>query len=324
MSARTGWLITAMLLLSGMLAACRNAPAAAPPPTLTPTPMSTPLATLPPTVAPGSADNPLRFVIVTDAEGRAANSAVTTLTDALQAATGLTVDVTLVSSDRDAVEALCNAFDGPPALALVSAPGYSAASALNCGLPLFLLSGASDATSRELVFIASEDSGITGLSGLAGAAFCRLNANDLTTWQVPALWMLAQQLPPTSTLNAVTDVAGLDALVEQVASGDCDAAALAADDLERSLSPELEADITRLTPTLNLPLGVVMAAREVPLGIREALAGALSEFGRSASGADVLEALTGAQGLVTFTEGALADWDAFIARTGIDFASFEG
>lgn len=324
MSARTGWLITVMLLTGGMLAACRNAPAAAPPPTLTPTPMSTPLATLPPTLAPGSSENPVRFLIVTDAAGRAANTAVTALTDALQSETDLTVDVTLVSSDRDAVEALCNAFDGPPALALLSAPGYSAASARNCGLPLFHLSDGAGSTSRELIFIASDESGISSLAELAGSTFCRLSADDLTTWQVPALWMLAQGLPPTSTLTTVTDVAGLDALVEQVASGDCDAAALALDDYERSVTPELEADITRLSSTLNVPLGVVVAARELPLGIREALAEALSAFGRTAAGADALEALAGAAGVVSFTDGALADWDELIARTGIDFASFQG
>ncbi|MBL8146965.1 MAG: PhnD/SsuA/transferrin family substrate-binding protein [Anaerolineae bacterium] len=324
MSARTGWLISALLLMSGALAACRNASAAAPPPTLTPTPMSTPLATLPPTLAPGSADNPIRFLIVSDTTGRAANAAVAALADALQAETGLTVDVALVSSDRDAVEALCNAFDGPPALALVSAPGYSAAAALNCGLPLFLLSDDVDSVSRELVFIASGESGISSLAGLAGSTFCRLSANDLMTWQVPALWMLADGLPPTSTLIAVTDVPSLDALVEQVASGDCDAAALALDDFERSGTPELEADITRLPSTLDLPLGVVVAARELPLGVREAISEALSVFGRTAAGADALETLAGAAGIVPYTADALADWDGFIARTGIDFASFQG
>ncbi|MFN8377331.1 MAG: PhnD/SsuA/transferrin family substrate-binding protein [Anaerolineae bacterium] len=323
MSAKTGWLMAVLLLMAGALASCRNAATTDPPPTLTPTPMSTPLATLPPTIAPGSADNPVRFLIVTDATGRAANSAAAALRDALQEGTDLTMEVQLVSSDRDAVEALCNAFDGPQALALVSAPGYSAASALNCGFPLFLVQNDSDAVSRDIVPIASEDSDIETLSGLTGHTFCRLSATDLNTWQAPSLVMLAEGLPPTSTLKEVVDVADLDTLVEQVASGDCDAAALALDDYERIASSEQQDTITQLPQTLSLPLGVIMAANEFPLGMRQTLTEALRTFVRSTDGVGALDALAGAAGLVPYTDGALDDWNAFIARTGIDFAGFQ-
>lgn len=323
MSAKTGWLLAVGLLLAGALASCRNAAVTAPPPTLTPTPMSTPLATLPPTIAPGAADNPIRFVIVTDVVGRTADLAAGALRDALQDETGLMLDVTTVSSDRDAVEALCAAFDGPPALALLSAPGYSAASALGCGLPLFLVEDDEDAMAKEIVVIASEDSGITILSGLTGSTFCRLSATDLDTWQAPALLMMSEGLVPTSALRAVEDVADLDMLVERVADGECDAAALAREDYERIAAPEMQRSIDQLTPSVMLPLGVVLAAAELPLGERNALTEALSAWARSAEGARALGNLLGAAGLVSYTDGALDDWDALINRAGIDFASFQ-
>jgi ABC-type phosphate/phosphonate transport system substrate-binding protein len=284
--------------------------------------MSTPLPTLPPTIAPGSADNPVRIVFVNDAAGRAADNAAETLQEALQEATGLTVSVSLQASDRDAVQTLCDAFGGPQALAFVSGPGYSAASALGCGAPLFLAQGEDDALNREIMLIASEDSEIAVLSDLADKMFCRLAASDLDTWQAPSLLMLAEGLSPTSVLQAVEDVADLDTLVERVASGDCDAAALAVTDFERIAGSEMQETIARLPQTVAVPYGVMMIPPDMPLGVREALVEALRDFGRSSSGPVTLEALTGASSLIPFTEGALDDWDAFIARTGLDFAGF--
>lgn len=323
MNTKTAGCMAVLLLMACALASCRSTAPAAPPPTLIPTPMSTPLATIPPTVAPGSADNPVRFVVVTDATGRAADAAASRLSDALQEATDLTIDVQIVSSDRAAVSALCESFDGPPALALVSAPGYSAASALGCGFPLFVIENRDEPAGREIVVIASEASRIGALADLGGKSFCRLSATDLNTWQAPSLLMLANGLAPTSTLKEAIDVPDLDTLVEQVAAGDCDAAALALDDFERIAGPDAQDSITRLPRTLALPFGVVMAADELPLGVRVALSGALSDFARSAAGANTLNTLTGADRLTPYTDGALDDWDALIAQTGLDFAGFQ-
>ena len=234
MSMKANGRLAGLLLLIGLLAACRSgASGPPPPPTLTPTPMSTPLPTIPPTVAPGSADNPVRVVLVSAATGRAADAAVRSLQEAVQDAANLTLDVETATIDRDGVQALCGAFDGPQALAFVSGLGYAAATALGCGETVFVAQGADDATSREIIVIASEDSEITALAGLNDKTLCRLSDSDLDTWLAPSLLMLSEGLSPTSTLREVVDVADLDALVAGVASGDCDAAALPAAEFER-------------------------------------------------------------------------------------------
>jgi ABC-type phosphate/phosphonate transport system substrate-binding protein len=274
-------------------------------------------------VAPGSADNPVRLLIVSAASGRAADSALETLRDGVGEAANLTLEAETIATDRDAVQALCAAFDGPQALAIVSAPGYSAASALGCGVPVFLAQSADDSTSREIVVIASEESDLTALADLRDKTFCRLSDSDLDTWLAPSLLLLAEGLPPTSTLRETVDVADLDALVQGVASGDCDAAALPRTTFERIADSDQQDSMTVLPQTVELPLGVVMVAPEMPLGVRTALLEALDDWSSTADGSDALDALIGAAGLVPYTHGALDDWDAFIARTGLDFASFQ-
>jgi ABC-type phosphate/phosphonate transport system substrate-binding protein len=324
MSTERKWLSAALMAVGVVLAGCgAGAPAATPMPSQTPTPMSTALPTLVPTLAAGSEENPIQFVVVTQMEGRRADNAADALQTALSEATGLTVQVTLTESDRDAVAALCAAFDGPPALAFVSAPAYSAAVALDCGLPLLLaVDGDSAALEREVILIASEESEIGVLADVVGKTFCRLSAADLVTWQAPSLLMLAEGLMPTTALRAVLDVPDLDTLVERVAAGDCDVAALDAADFERIADEEARAAITRLPQTVTLPLGMVMAAPEVPLGARDALQDALREYARTADGASALSDVFGASGLALPASDSLAGWDAFMARTGFDFAAF--
>jgi ABC-type phosphate/phosphonate transport system substrate-binding protein len=314
MSTERKWLSAALMAVGVVLAGCgAGAPAATPMPSQTPTPMSTALPTLVPTLAAGSEDNPIQFVVVTQMEGRRADNAADALQTALSEATGLTVQVTLTESDRDAVAAL----------AFVSAPAYSAAVALDCGLPLLLaVDGDSAALEREVILIASEESEIGVLADVVGTTFCRLSAADLVTWQAPSLLMLAEGLMPTTALRAVVDVPDLDTLVERVAAGNCDVAALDAADFERIADEEARAAITRLPQTVTLPLGMVMAAPELPLGARDALQDALREYARTAAGASALGDLFGASGLALPASDSLAGWDAFMARTGFDFAAF--
>jgi ABC-type phosphate/phosphonate transport system substrate-binding protein len=324
MSRERKWLSAALIAGMAALAGCgAGAPAATPPPSPSPTPMSTALPTLVPTLAAGSEDNAIRFVVVTQAQGRRAETAADALQAALSEATGLNVEVAVTESDRDAVAALCAAFDGPPAIAFVSAPAYSAAVALDCGLPLLLAyDGDSGEMEREVILIASEESEISVLADIAGKTFCRLGAVDLVTWQAPSLLMLAEGLMPTTALRDVVDVDDLDTLVEQVAAGDCDVAALDAGDFERIADAEARAAITRLAQSVRLPPGMVMTAPELPLGARDALQEALRDYARTAAGASALDDLFGASGLALPASDSLASWDAFMARTGFDFAAF--
>jgi ABC-type phosphate/phosphonate transport system substrate-binding protein len=285
--------------------------------------MSTPLPTIPPTVEPGSAENPVRVVLVSAASGRAADSAVDDLQSAVQADAGLTLDVATTETDREAVQALCAAFDGPQAIAFVSGLGYSAASALDCGEPAFLARGADGATTREIIMIASEESEVAVLSDLQDKSFCRLSESDLDTWLAPSLLMLSAGLPPTAALREVVDLADFDALVAGVISGDCDVAALPRAEFERIADSDAQEAITVLPQSVELPLGVVMVAPEMPLGVRTALTEALDAWADTADGADALDTLISASELAPFNQGALDDWDALIARTGLDFASFQ-
>ncbi len=323
MSMGRRWLIGALILAGGALASCRTVAGPTPQPTRAPTPMSTPLATLAPTAVAGSDENPVQLVIVHESSGRAVRNAAGALQEALAESTDLVVEVTLVDSDRAAVEALCRSFDGPPALAFVSGPGYSAAAALGCASPVLLAEDPeSEAVTRDAVVIAGPDSDISVLADLRNATFCRLSATDLASWQAPSLLLLANGLTPSTLLREEVDVPDLDTLIAQVAADECDAAALYADDFEGVASDEQQEEITRLEPAVSLPLGVVMASTETPLGVRTALTEALRDLARTDDGAGLLDTLFGVGGLVVPAEDSLDAWDEFIASTGIDFAAF--
>lgn len=312
-------LVLALLLLV-VVAGCRRGQNIGPTlqPTLTPTPRSTPLPTLEPTVPPGSEDNPIRLAFVTPANltRGALNRAVTEIEQALQDTTDLIITLLPTASDAEALAALCGSFSGPPTAAFLSGLGYAAASAQGCGAATLWVTR--DRAGTETVqIILPDESEVPSAAGLVGADFCRLSLEDQYTWLLPSLILRAGGVTPDE-LRSISDMETIDALVEAVAAGECDAAGLTAAQFEESAAGAVRTAIRTLNETVEVPISVLVYPLEVPLGARTAVNEALLDL--AAGRGDALETLLRGDDLARADEDTLLAFEDFVRSAGLDFA----
>lgn len=314
-----------LVCLSVLLAACRRDQAMGPTlqPTLTPTPRSTPLPAVATAVAPGTSDNPLRMVLVAPSRvaERVLNSATASLTTSLAEDAEVIVEIELVDTSADALAALCDSFGETAAVAWLDGIAYAAAAAQDCGGPLLQVEqgrGTAAAVGEAVQIYANAELEISGMTGLRNSKFCRLGYDDLYTWRVPALMLLAANVSPIDGLESVTDYDDYAAIIEALAEGDCDAAGLPAAEFDDLARGDARAAISAVGTPVSVPYAILMAPIEVPLGVREALVSTLLRLAETDD--DALQTLLGHDGLARVSPDDLEAWDSFIARTDLDFA----
>jgi ABC-type phosphate/phosphonate transport system substrate-binding protein len=313
-----------------MLGACRRGGNATGPtlqPSFTYTPRSTLLPSLTPTIEPGSAENPIRLFILRPAGAAtqgSLNNAANALADALAEDAGVAVEITLVNNDAESVRALCEAIiSDVPTAAWVSGLGYSAAAGLDCAFPSLQVArevGGDTQTGETVQIIVNDSLGITDIPSLEGRAFCRVDFSDLFTWIVPTLLLQSNGLDPISGPDAVRDLGDTQTVIDDVASGDCDAAGVSASDFADLTDSDTRDAIRTLNQTIAVPYAILMYTPAVPLGQRNALDEGLLALG--ADGAASLGTLLNADDVIRVEEGALDDWTAFIGRTDLDFSQW--
>lgn len=311
-----------------VLAGCRRAQGNIGPtlqPTLTPTPRSTPLPAIAPTIAPGSPENPLRMLIQRPQSAltqTALNRAVSQLQDALFEATDLIVEIQLVDVSADLIAALCSAPVGAPTVVWIGGLGYAVAAAQNCGSPVLQGRrgrGTSARSGEEIQIIVQRDSDIVAIADLENVTFCRLNSRDVQTWMMPALIMQANGFN-AADLGALVDQPDIDALIEAVIQGECDAAGISASDFEQFASADARRSIRALSQTAMLPLPLLMYPTGLPLNVQQALeAGVVAVMAAEAA---PLRALLGIDSVARVEMAPLETFTAFLRRTGLDLAQF--
>ncbi len=304
-----------------VLAGCRRGGAGGPTPqpTATYTPRSTPLPALTMTPIPGSADSPIR-VLISQPEGvRAAalGSATEELQTALNAQLGLAFEVELVDSLAEAVREICDAATGAPVIAWLDGVAYATVNSLGCGYDLLQLERDSEEPFGETIqIIVNETSGINSVSGLVDSTFCRIAYDDRMTWLLPSLLMQANGVDPTTELDAVNDFEDMDALLQAVEQGDCDAAGVS-EAYFSNVQPGRRRNIEVLDDKMVVPYGILVASVQVPLGDRESLQNSLTTL----EAGDWLETLLGVDAIVEIDAETLENWTDVLESTGIDFAT---
>ncbi len=304
-----------------VLSGCRRGGAGGPTsqPTATYTPRSTPLPALTETPVPGSADSPIRMLLVEPEGVRAAalGSAIDALQTTFNEQLGLVVEAELADSSAEIIRQICDAASGVPVMAWLDGLAYAAANALNCGYPLLQLERDSDEPTGETIqIIVNADSGINSMRHLADSTFCRISYDDRMTWLLPSLLMHANGVDPTTDLDSVTDFETMDALLEAVDQGDCQAAGLSAayfSNVQRGRRLNIEV----LADTMIVPYGILVASAQVSLGIRENIQTSLPQL----DAGTWLETLLTADAMNEIEAESLEDWIATLGRTGIDFAA---
>jgi ABC-type phosphate/phosphonate transport system substrate-binding protein len=321
---RISWL-TLWILLSLLGAACRQAQVVIEPtsvPTFTPTPRSTPLPAIATPIPAGQTDNPIQMVLRPEGDRQTAEDAVSDFEAAMLDKTGLVIEVALVDQRSEVLAAICDAA-GRPSIVWLDGLGYLAARAQECGEPVLQVQrGSEDAleNGRAAAIIVQKDGEISSLAELSGKTFCRLSAEDGSSWILPSLFMRTEGIDPFG-LEAVTDYSDIPRLVRAVVRGDCDAAGIPADALELfadDLGDNAE-EVSILETTLELPFALLLMPTTIPLATQQNLSSALVDMAAVSETALTLRAFLGQQALTPVNADDFLDLGKFIADTGLDF-----
>lgn len=319
-------LLAAVLIALFFLAGCRpqeTAVQSAPVVLATATPRSTPLPEVATAIPAGVEGNPIQMVIYSAAPRAAANFA-SRFETALVEASGVAVEVLIVDRYAEGLAALCDSAGGKVSVAWVDGLTYMAAIAQGCGEPVLLVErgrGRNAHTGETGVLIANSDRSFSSVAQVEGDTVCRLGYEDFWTWMVPSLVMQARGVNPTTDLEAINDYADLEALIQAVADGDCDAAGIPVAALDGDEPPE---GVSILETTVEFPYPVLMFPPQLPLGARVQLTEGLLAMADDTNSARILQGLMEQDALLPVTTEDFADFTAFLERTGLDFAQLGG
>lgn len=155
----------------------------------------------------------------------AEQAALSQLSEALSANSGLSIETIQATSYRDMVDGLCS---GEVHAAVLTAPVMIAAQARGCAEPLAV------AVQRGSTFdvgqiIARIDTGVASLEDLLGRTFCRPDAASPTGWVFPALLMRMAGVDPDHDFAAILDTGSDPEVVRRVVARECDAGGTYAD-----------------------------------------------------------------------------------------------
>ncbi len=314
-----------LIVIVILLAACRRQQAAqqsSAREAATPTPISTPLPAIPTAIPVGQSDeNPLQMVIAPFEPLAAARNVAARFQSALEAESGLIVEVVLVERTAEALAALCDSSSGQVSVAWLDGVGYMAATEQNCGQPTLQVErgrGRDATTGLAGQLIANHDLGISAVSQLSGDNFCRLGYEDFYGWLVPSLLFEANGVNPLSDLDSISDYEELPELLEAVADGDCDAAGIPEGALDDADDVRDEIDVVETT--VPFPHAILMYPIEAPLGIRLTLTDALVAMAQADDSADLMRTFLGQDALERANADDFIEFRNFMDSTGLNFA----
>lgn len=325
MNRRTRAVTIGLLLLAVLLSSCRRLPKAGPtlPPTITPTPRSTELPPVATPIPPGSEENPIHLKIVAPPDSSDGfDVAISALDGLLLDATGAHVAIETVTTDAEALTALCDSPSGTVSAAWLGGLAYAAAHAQGCGSAALEVERGAGSAARvgdEALIVVNAALDINGVADLAGHSFCRLGYTDVYSWMVPELLLKAAGVQPTD-LTEIRDYSDTDVLLSDVASGTCDAAGIASSQFDASSAAR--SSLRTLQQSVTVPYAVLVVPPELSAAQAQALAAALVSIGNG-SRADMLKLLLSQDQLVEVSDADLAALRSAIARAGVDLARAE-
>jgi ABC-type phosphate/phosphonate transport system substrate-binding protein len=306
-----------LLLMFAVLSACGGGATPFPtalPPTLTPTPRSTPLAPVATEDPLGSEVHPYQVILVPASSSSATG---TDLAKFLNDRTGKTFKVQLATSASEVLSALCT---GTPAFGWGDGWLLLAAQSENCGTTALLIKS-NNSTGQRAEIVTRAIAKITTLSGLKDRDFCRINSQDIVSWVLPAIMMRGAGFSPFSNLKSVREYPDTASMLQAVADGTCQAAAIPAGTLNqfKVTDKSAPADITKLITTLTtspeVPLGGMVVSAAIPKEVSDTVAKVFMEH------PEAWKDLITADELVKADSSTLAETQKFVQSAGINFAS---
>jgi len=292
-------------------------------PTVAPTPEPTAVPTAAPTPVPlGSEENPFIFSFVPSDDANTVLTAATGITDALSAATGLTITAEVPTTFVASIEAMCAGEAHAGALNTFS---YVVASERGCAdVALISLRFGSPTYAGQIIVRA--DSGITSIEDLAGKTFCRPDEFSTSGWIIPMITMRAAGLDPDTDLAEIVDAGGHSGVVRAVYDGDCDAGATFVDARNNIAeeSPDVNEVVVVLATSDPIPNDTIAFHPDVPEEVRTAIVEAFLAMAADETTMAVLEELYSWGGLDEVDDTFYDPFRQLLDAAGVDVADFVG
>ena len=171
----------------------------------------------------GTEDNPIIWVFVPSGETERVTSGAQAVIDLLQAETGLFFDVKVATEYAGAIEAMC-ASPAEAHMSSLATFAYVMSADRGCA-EAAMLSVRYGSPTYNGQFLVRADSGLTGLSDLAGKTFCRPDPLSTSGWVIPSVMLAGAGVDPDTGLAEVVDAGSHDAVVAAVYDGTCDVGA---------------------------------------------------------------------------------------------------
>lgn len=229
-----------LLLLSVLfLTACGVGPEITlPPPTITPTPISTELPVIATAIPAGfSSDNPIQIVIVPN-DPEQANDVIDDFQDQLQSLTSVSIEVSLAETQSEAFGLICASASGTQSAVWVNGMTYATSNLQGCGVGV-LQADTPQGTGETGVLLLNIDYEDSGITGAVEDTLCRISVDDLFSWTLPIIFYGIEDFMVLDIDN-VNELEDNDALIEAVADGTCGAVGMS----EEAWEAYLDADET--------------------------------------------------------------------------------
>jgi len=266
---------TLAVLAIFFLAACGGGGTAGEPTaTLRPTSTTTPISTALPDVATAipagiDADNPIRFVIASDQGEAVADALAAQLSEIAE----ISVEVTFVETQAQALTALCDATPNDATFAWLQDFSVGAAALRDCGVPRVQLTrevGRESLTGESGVLLTNFELDLEepeiAIAQLEQHTFCRISLDDLYSWTVPTL-LLEANSTSMADFEDINEVDDIDTLIAGLQDESCDAIGLTASAWEEALDADdtLGAAVSISATSPDFPFGVLYFSYDVPL-----------------------------------------------------------
>ena len=228
------------------------------PPTQTPEPTaSEPLTPANPTDTPltvktqtlGSSENPIKMAIIDRPE--TSMSTLNELSLAVNSMAGIFFEFVVTSSFEETANLLC---EEEVHLGELDTQTYLSAHEQGC-VNVALIAEKNGSPFYTSQVVARSDSGITSLSDLVDASFCRPYAESFSSWLVPRMMLKAAGINPETDLAEIRDAGGYVLVIREVYNGECEAG---------STYTDTELQIQDEYPDITNVISVIAESPQIP------------------------------------------------------------
>ena len=268
----------------------------------------------------GTEENPIIWSFVPSQDSEEVLAGAQQIADMVTDRTGLVIKANIATEYAGVIEAMCN---GEAQMGALNTFGYVLAHERKCA-DVAVASVRYGTAFYTGQLVANVDSGVQGITDLAGKTFCRPDPLSTSGWIIPSIMLAAEGIDPDSDLAQVVDAGGHDGVITAVYNGDCDAGATFVDarsNVEDDLT-DVKDKVLVFTTSPEIPNDTISFSKDVPDDIRDQITQALVEIGADEAAQEILSQTYSWNGLEAKDDSFYDPFRQILDASDVDIESF--